>query len=295
MKTPPAPRNFRRFAATLALLASLLTLCSCVDLAKVNEFAKASQAAGAAFKAIADEGSLSCERAADYAKKTGLEAPDCTFYATVAPGLIKINDALFAYIAGLGKLASADPSKVADGLKDVPGQLKLADPKISADAQSKAKSATGLATALAKVLTSEYRQHALAKVVEEANGDADHPGPIKDVIAFLSDYAAEKYDQGLREERNYEMVYHTRRVRDFAASEPLALELFERQYQADLARIELNRAAIAKYRQALAAIASAHQKLYDSRKAWNAKQLATILAPEILQLADAGSSMKTAF
>lgn len=260
MQTPPAPRDFRRSAATFALLAFLLTLCSCVDLGKVNEFSKASQAAGAAFKTITEEGSLSCERAADYAKKTGLEAPDCQFYATVAPGLIKINDALFAYIAALGKLASADPSKVADGLKDVPAQLKQADPKISTDAQSKAKSATGLASALAKVLTSEYRQHALVKVIEEANGDAARPGPIKDVIAFLSDYAAEKYDQGLREERNYEKVYHTRRVQDFAASEPLALELFERQYQADLVRIELKRTAIAKYRQALAAIASADRK-----------------------------------
>jgi hypothetical protein len=294
LNTPLTTRQNSRSAAQIALLTLTLVLCSCVDLDKVNEFAKASQAAGTAFKSITEEGSLSCGRATAHRLPTG-DAPDCEFYAKVAPGLIKINDALFAYIAGLGKLASADPSKVADGLKDVPAQLKLADPKISTDAQSKAKAATGLAVALAKVLTSEYRQHELAKVIEEVNGDADHPGPIKEVIAFLSEYAAEKYDQGLREERNYEMVYHTRRVHDFAASEPLALELFQQQYQADLARIELNRTAIAKYRQALAAIASAHQKLYDSRNAWNARQLATALAPEILQVADAGASMKTAF
>ncbi len=294
MKTPPAPRNFRRSAATLALLALLLTLCSCVDLDKVNEFAKASQAAGTAFKSITEEGKLSCARAMAHRLPTE-DAPDCKFYADAAPGLNKINDALFAYIAGLGKLASADPSKVADGLTNVPAQLKTADPNISTDAQSKAKAATGLATALAKVLTSEYRQHALAKVIEEVNGDADRPGPIKEVIAFLSDYAAEKYDQGLREELNFEKTYHTRRVHDFTASEPFALELFEQQYQADLARIDLNRTAIAKYRQALAAIASAHQKLYDSRNSWNAKQLATILAPEIVQIADAAASMRTAF
>jgi len=295
LSTPLPTRQNSRSAAQIALLTFILVLCSCVDLDKVNEFAKASQAAGTAFQSITEEGSLSCGRAADYAGKIGLDAPDCKFYADVAPGLNKINDALFAYIAGLGKLASADPSKVADGLTNVPTQLKTADPKISTDAQNKAKAATGLATALAKVLTSEYRQHALAKVIEEVNGDADHPGPIKEVIAFLSDYAAEKYDQGLREEQNYLKAYHTRRVHDFASKEPLALELFEQQYRDGLARIALNRTAVAKYRQALAAIASAHQKLYDSRNAWNAKQLATILAPEIVQIADAGASMKTAF
>jgi two-component sensor histidine kinase len=53
--------------------------------------------------------------------------------------------------------------------------------------------------------------------------------------------------------------------------------------------------AIAKYRQALSAIATAHQKLYESRNAWSAKQLVTTLGPEIGQLTDAASSMKKAF
>ena len=153
----------------------------------------------------------------------GQKAPDCDFYAKVAPDLLKINDALFAYICGLGKLASADPSKVADGLKDVTTELKQADPKISQAAQDEAKAATGLAAALAKVLTSEYRQHALVKVIEEANGDAEHPGPIKQVTAFLSDYAAEKYLQGLDDEHILETNYCDEKAEKYSLSEPLDL------------------------------------------------------------------------
>jgi hypothetical protein len=287
-------RQHWQSAAKIAILTSVILLCSCVDLGKVGEFAKASQDVGATFKSITVEGSASCERATSYLLP-GQQAPDCDFYAKVAPDLLKINDALFAYICGLGKLATADPSKVADGLKDVTAGLKQADPKISQAAQDQAKAATGLATALANVLTSEYRQHALAKVIEEANGDAEHPGPIKQVTAFLSDYAAEKYLQGLDDEHVLETNYCDEKAEKYRVSEPLALDLFKRKCAADDARIQQKKDAIAKYRKALSVIAIAHQKLYESRNTWTAKQLATTLGPEILQLTDAASSMEKAF
>jgi len=294
MKTSRAARHSRQSIAKIALLTSAMVLCSCVDLGKVSEFAKASQDVGKTFKSITDEGSASCLRANSYILP-GQTPLDCEFYPKVAPGLLKINDSLFAYISGLGKLASADPSKVADGLKDVTTELKQADPKISQAAQDQAKAATGLATALAKVLTSEYRQHELAKVIEEANGDAEHPGPIKRVTAFLADYAAEKYAQGLETEQTLETNYCDEEAEKYKLSEPLALTLLKRKCTADNARIMQKKDAIAQYRKALSAIATAHQKLYESRNAWTAQQLVTALGPEILQLTDAASSMKTAY
>jgi hypothetical protein len=294
MKTSPAARHSRRFLPKIALLAPIVVLCSCVDLSEVSEFAKASQSVGATFKSITEEGSASCLRARSYLLP-GQASPDCDFYPRVSPGLIKINDALFAYISGLGKLASADTSKMADGLKDVPTDLKQADPAISQRSLDQAKAATGLATALAKVVTSEYRRHAVAQAIAEANGDAEHPGPIKQVTAFLSEYAAGKYLQGLNDEQTREANYCLEAAEKYKLSEPLALVAFQRACAADDTGIARKKEAIAKYRQALTAIVTAHQKLYDSRNAWTATQLVTLLSPEIGQLTDAASSMKKAF
>lgn len=294
MKMPQTIPRGRAVVATLGLIACTLLLYSCVDLGKVNEFAKASQDVGKAFKSIAQEGQTSCGRTKSFLLP-GQEPPDCEFYTRVEPSLLKINDALFAYVSGLGKLASADASKVADGLKDVTTELKRADPKISQSAQDQAKAATGLAQALAGILTSEYRRHALVKAIVEANGDGEKPGPLKQVTSFLSDYAAEKYTQDLNTEQILEANYCQDRTERFRQSEPLAFDLFQHKCAADLAQILEKKNAIVKYREALSAVAAGHQKLYDSRNSWSTKELAFSLTPEITQLVDAASSMKKAF
>src|SRR5690348_3919451 len=106
MKISVTALRRRQISAALGLIAPALLLYSCVDLGKVNEFAKASQDIGTKFKNIVEEGSASCGRTQFYVLP-GQNPPDCEFYGRVAPSLVNINDALFAYISSLGRLASA--------------------------------------------------------------------------------------------------------------------------------------------------------------------------------------------
>ncbi len=278
--------GFRRYVIACVTV-SFLVVCGCANLDQINQFAKASKAVGDAFPGIADEAEASCERANDFINAQNKMTPlDCGIYPSLKPSLVKVNAALFNYIASLGKLASDDLSKVSGGFDKLSADLKQADPKMSAEAQSQASAAGGLAKAITELWANGYRQHELSKLIGENNK------AVHDVTTFLSIYAAGKYKQSLEDEWRLETGYCTNMQ---AAAEPLATDLLGRKCSADKARIDLQLKAIESYQAALATIAKSHDKLDQEREHWDAKQLSKELGPEIVSLGSAAAAVNKAF
>jgi hypothetical protein len=192
---------------------SLLAISGCTDLDEITQFAKASQDVGKAFPGIADEAEGSCSRANSFINTQNQVPPlPCGIYPALEPSLVKVNAALFNYIASLGKLASADLSKVPGGFDNLSADLKKADPSISTENQSRASAASGLAKAITNLWANGYRQHELSKIIGE-NDKA-----VQEITEFLSKYAAGKYHQSLEDEWRYEKSYCGTMA---AASEPV--------------------------------------------------------------------------
>jgi hypothetical protein len=271
--------------ATIALF--LLFTCACTDLDEITQFAKASHDVGEAFPGTADQAEAACNRADSFinAQNPVPQLP-CDIYGKLKPPLVKVNDALFGYIASLGNLASADLSKVGGGFDNLGTDLKQADPTISVANQAKASAAAGLAKAITNIWANGYRQRELSKIVRENNQ------AVQDVTQFLSEYAADKYQQSFHDEWRYEDSYC---LNMRSPAEPVATDLLDRKCAADKVRIETQEKAIADYQKALATIAKTHQKLYDESGHWNAAQLVKDLEPEIVSLGNAAVSVNKAF
>lgn len=188
-----------RVAALVTIVFAMLVASSCVDLSVIGHLAKSSQDVGSGFKSIADNAEPSCKRATSYISSLPLDSPmrpkalpNCGFYKTIEPSVLDVNDALFKYIAALGKLASSGKAK--EDFDKVDTDLKKFDPNISPTYQKEAKAAGGLADALKDLLASRYQERELAKIIGNANDS------VKNVTDFLSGYAADQYDVGLQEE-----------------------------------------------------------------------------------------------
>jgi uncharacterized phage infection (PIP) family protein YhgE len=279
-----APRFRRCMIACLAI--SLLVMNCCTDLDEIAQFAKASQDVGKAFPGIADEAQASCSRANSFINSQNQLSPlPCDIYSGLKPPLVKVNEALFNYIASLGKLA-ADLSKVSGGFDSLSADLKQADPGISAVNLGKATAAGGLAKAITNLWANGYRQHELSKIIGE-NDEA-----VQEVTQFLSEYAAGKYHQSLEDEWRYEASYCLNMK---TTAEPLASDLLTMKCNADKARIDLQLKAIESYQGALTTIAGTHKKLNEEREHWDAKQLSKDLGPEIVSLGSGAVSVKKAF
>jgi len=266
---------------------SVLGLSSCVDLSEITQLAKSSQDVGNSFKQIADEALNSCKRANNFIP-AGQQALSCEDYAKIEPLLTKVNDALFAYIASLGKLATADAAKK-DALVNISSDLQQADKNINQQDLNRAKQAGGLAEAIAHVILSRYQQHELAKIIGDQNEN------VKAVAEFLSGYAADKCESALKEEQLLQANYFQGQLEDYSSKEPLAAYLLKLKRSDDAASLDAKIQAVEKYKQAVSSVTRAHQKLFDQRNKWNAQQLITDLAPEIQQLSGAATSMIKAF
>jgi len=266
---------------------SMLALSSCVDLIEITQLAKSSQEVGNSFTQIADEAASSCKRANTFIP-AGQQALSCEAYTKTEPSLIKVNDALFAYIASLGKLAAADTAKK-DELVNISSDLQQADKNISQQNLDRAKAAGGLADVITHVVLSRYQQHELAKIIGNQNAS------VKAVAEFLSGYAADKCEAALKEEKLLEANYFQDQLEKYGAQEPLAVYLLKLKHSDNEQSTDAKIQAVEKYKQAVSSMATAHQKLFDQRNKWNTQQLITDLAPEIQQLSEAATSMTKAF
>jgi hypothetical protein len=286
MDRPKPSVETRRFAiAAIALF--LLVTFACTDLNEITQFAKASQDVGKAFPAIADQAEAACNRANSFKNAQNPVPPlPCDVYGKLKPPLVKVNDALFGYIASIGKLASADLSKVGGGFDNLVIDLRQADPGISTVNLNRATAAGGLAKAITNIWASGYRQRELSKIVQENNQ------AVQEVTTFLSEYAAGKYLQSFQDEWRYEDSYCLNMK---SPAEPVATDLLDRKCGVDKVRIETQEKAITDYQKALATIAKTHQKLTDSAGHWDAQQLIKDLGPEIVALGNAAVSVNKAF
>jgi hypothetical protein len=278
--------RFRRMAITCAVVV-LLAVSGCADLNEITQFAKASQDVGKTFPTIADEADASCTRANNLITPQNQLTPlNCQIYAALKPSLLRVNAALFNYIASLGKLASADLSKVPGGFDTLSADVKAADPGISPADQGKVAAAGSLAKAITNLWANGYRQHELSKIIGE-NDKA-----VQQVTEFLSDYAAGKFHQSLKDEERFESFYC---INMKTNAEPLADDLLRRKCDADQARIDLQLKAVESYQSALKTIADTHEKLNEEREQWDAKKLAKVLGPGIASLEAAAVSVNKAF
>ena len=278
-------RPRKRLIACVAAL--LLATCGCVDLDGITQFAKVSQDVGKAFPVIADEAAASCNRANSFITEKNQVTPlPCEIYPALKPSLVKVNAALFDYIARLGKLASVDLSSVPGGWDSLPADLEKADPKISPDNQAKAAAASELANAITSLLMKGYRQREVSKNIGESNT------AVQEVTQFLSGYAAGKYHQSLKDEWRYERSYCDAMT---TTAEPLASDLLARKCNADKSRIDLQLQGIEDYEKSLVTIAETLKKLDEERKHWDAKQLSRDLGPAIISLGNAAVSVSNAF
>jgi hypothetical protein len=265
--------------------------CSCTDTASVHEFARASQQVGAEFPPMAADGLASCHRASTFLL-AGQTAPDCTFFQSIEPPLLAVNNSLFAYISSLGKLADVNTGELSGSLKNLGPDLQRADPGISAVNLGRADAAVGLAGALVNVLASGYKQKKMMTIIEHSNDS------VQKVAGFLDEYAAYRYAEQIRDEEMRERAFciqWTDPAVPEVAREPIAVDLLKRRCAADYSIQTEKLAAIKKYQDALKAVASAHQKLYDQRNKWNTAQLITSLAPAVTQISDAATAMNKAF
>jgi hypothetical protein len=274
-----------RLSSMMVASTAALLLSSCVDSALVGDFAKKSQQVGISFHAMAADGLASCEEANRIWRKANPR--DCAelFGPAVQAPMLRVNDALFAYIASLGGLAGETVPKF--NFNEVNAALKAAN--ASADVQSKAAAAGGLAEAVVKILTSHYRQAELTKIIVRQNRN------VQDVASFLKDYAADtKYRLLFANEANSVRSFCSAQ-KSSHANEALAVILLERACTNDEVRIGTKLDAVEKFKLAILAVQTGHQKLADSRSTWTALELTKLIGPEIARLSDATQSLNKAF
>jgi len=271
-----------------ALMLGFTLLIGCTDLGEVTQFAEASANVGKTFPAMASAAKDACAKANTFGHLNSNNLPelDCSIYDRLNAPLEQVNDALFGYIASIGKLASKDVSSAAAGLKNVSTDLKQADPTISTSNQNKASAATSLATAITNIWASRYREHELEKLVGESNPH------VQSVAAFLSDYAADKFRQSFEDEWRYENSYCTGTS---STREPIAVDLLRMMCSRDKEKVDRKLAAVEAYQAALQTIAQTHNKLNDERGHWDLKQLSKDIGPQIVSLGSSAVTINKAF
>jgi len=276
-----------RVRSTVVAAVLAIAAVRCVDLSLVTQFAEASRGVAVALPRIAQQASAACLRANGFINDANhVDSLPCGAYATLNPAIDEVNSALFAYIAALGKLASADISKTGSGFDNLSADLTKGDPKISAATVGKASAAGGLAKAVTNIWANGYRQKEVATII------AHNDSAVQAVTSFLTEYAAGKYRQSIEDQLRYERSYCGIMKSD---REPLASDLLARTCAADSVQTEVQLEAIDAYRRAIDTIAVTHAKLNSRHGKFDAKWLVANLGPPIGSLVNAAASVKKAF
>jgi hypothetical protein len=276
-------RRRRARVASALIVVSALAMISCLDTSSVTQFAKTSQDVGNNFKSIADQTLATCKWAHNFFPP-GTQPLDCTKYEGIEPQLTAVNDALFAYIASLGKLAA--PISSANPFSSIGSNLKTADSSISTEDQTLATAAGGIFGALNQVALSGYQQHRLEEIMRSTDKD------VQDTVAFLSGYAAHESGEIIQNTWTLEHEFCVGQSQ-VSASEPLATKLLAIKCDEDETSEQAKLKAIESYQKALKLIAETHAKLSGTRN-WKTQDLVKYLAPQIAQVGAAAFSMRQA-
>lgn len=267
-------------SANIAVLA--LTMSSCLDTSSVTQFAKTSQDVGNNFESIAGQTLATCKWAHNFFPP-GTQPLDCAKYEGIEPEITEVNDALFAYIASLGKLAA--PISESNPFSNVGSDLKKADSSISTHDQTLASAAGGLFGALNRVALSGYQQRRLTEVMRSSDKD------VQDTVDFLSGYAAHESAEIIRNTWTLEREFCVGQSQ-VSPGEPLAIKLVAIKCDEDGTNEQAKLRAIESYQKALKVIAETHAKL--SAGNWNTQALVQYLAPQIARVTAAAFSMREA-
>jgi len=270
------------------LIAAVFLLTSCTDTGEVTQFAESGQKIGDSFADMAAEAERGCQRANKFVTKQNPVIPlNCDWYDNVTPSLAAVSNALFAYMASLGHLASSDTSQVGAALDDVSDNLKKGDPNISDDSLTKASAASGLVKAIAEVWASGYRQRKMASIIKANNA------AVGRVTDFLSDYATDQFRQTLSHEKEYEAIYCLNTASP--DREPVATALLEKMCAHDEAQLDQKLEAIKAFQRGLSIIKTTHEKLAQQADKWDMKALSKDLGPGMRDLAKAASTVHKTF
>lgn len=276
----------RRWAwiASAVVLVSALAMTSCLDTSSVTQFAKTSQDVGNNFKSIADQTLETCKWAHNFFP-SGTEPLDCSKYEGIEPQLVAVNDALFAYIASLGKLAA--PISSANPFGSIGSDLKKADSSISTEDQTLASAAGGIFGAINQVALSGYQQHRLEEIMRSTDKD------VQDTVVFLSGYAAHESGEIIQNTWTLEHEFCVGQSQVSGSSEPLATKLLAIKCDEDETSEQAKLKAIESYQKALKVIAETHAKLSGTRN-WKTQDLVKFLVPQITQINACALSMRQA-
>jgi hypothetical protein len=266
-----------------AVLASALAVTSCLDTSSVTQFAKTSQDVGNNFKSIADQTLATCKWAHNFFP-SGTQPLDCAKYEGIEPQLTAVNDALFAYVASLGKLAA--PISDTNPFKSVGADLQKADSSISKQDQSLASAAGGIFGALNQIALAGYQQHRLEEIMRATDKD------VRDTTAFLSGYAAHESAEAIRNTWTLEHEFCVAQPQ-VTTGEPLAARLLAIKCDEDETSEQTKLQAIESYQKALKVIADTHAKLSGTRN-WQTRDLVKFLAPQMTELSADSLSMRRA-
>jgi hypothetical protein len=270
------------------LIAAVLLLSGCTDIAEVSQFADSSRKIGDSFADIAAEAARSCLRANKFVTRQNPVTPlNCDWYVNINPSLVAVNNVLFLYIASLGRLASSDTAQIGNALDDVSDNLKKGDPSITEDSLTKASAASGLAKAIAEVWAGGYRRRKVAGIIKDNNA------AVGRVTDFLSLYAADQFRQTLSHEKDYEVIYCLNTASP--DREPVATALLDKVCARDEEQLDKKLQAIKAFQAALNTIQTTHQKLAREADQWNMQELSKDLGPSIRDLIKAASIVNKAF
>ena len=263
---------------------------SCVNLSQIDQFSRASQNVGSSFRSLSESTVETCRSTAAGFFPPNHAPINCDRFVKTEPEVVKVNDALFAYITALGKLAALNVQKAAvsvalpngtmaagqaGNFTNIGTQLSAVDTSFTKTQATQANAAGFLTTTVTKLVLSGYQRHALARLIHENNES------VVNVTTFLSDYAVAREEQVLNNSWTLEEQYCNSNRNLLGDNEPLAAKLLKRQCAQDKAAINTKLAAVEQYKKALAIIAQTHTTLDQHRNHLNAKELLIDIGPEV--------------
>lgn len=267
----------------------LFNLTSCIDLSQITTFSTTAKQADTALPALVNDLKGSCERYNSYVPKIKTEpvpkTRDCSQYDELSKGLSNMQNVLLNYIQALGQLSSDKAVTFSQGTSDLATNLKNAGLDEAAS-----KATTGLAGKIADAVTNGYRRKKLAEFISAENTN------VKVLTTALSDSIQKDYEQMLDNEKlAMESYYHDALTEKNATLEPLAEVLVEHQRQQTENDLQAKKKAADAYAKIMASIAEGHQKLNETGKSFNSKDLYQTLGKDIGDISGSVNDVYKAF
>ncbi len=275
------------------VVAIMVITSGCVRTGGVGSYARAAGETAAEFPALAKEMTASCVRLEGYREaregKGWADGADlekrCADRESAVRRAVAVDRVLASYFTALGALADGKVVKYGASVDDLADALED-DAKLD---RKKVRAVSDLAAFTASAATDGYRHLELTRVVEDQNAN------VATVIDALTDMVGNDYANILDLEAAGMDAFYRAALVEGAEREPLAAILVRDRRDERAAELKEKRAALDAYVKALATMKKGHQRLYDSRRDLDAKQLVGELADYAAQLEKMIPALRDAF